>query len=66
MERMPPLKAAHLGAEERVRKRLYGKERPLPTLSPDKAELRIEHISLKTEDGGLIYADLYGEGDRGG
>jgi hypothetical protein len=38
---------------------------PLPTLSPDKPEVKIEHISLKTEDGGLIYADLYGEGDRG-
>ena len=34
-------------------------------LSPDKPELTIEHISLATEDGGLIYADVYGHGDRG-
>jgi pimeloyl-ACP methyl ester carboxylesterase len=24
-----------------------------------------EHVSFPTEDGGLVYADLYGEGDRG-
>ena len=34
-------------------------------LSPDKPELTVKHISLATEDGGLIYADVYGDGDRG-
>ncbi|MGB9457872.1 MAG: alpha/beta hydrolase [Bryobacteraceae bacterium] len=24
-----------------------------------------EHVSFATEDGGLVYADIYGEGDRG-
>jgi pimeloyl-ACP methyl ester carboxylesterase len=24
-----------------------------------------EHVSFPTEDGGLVYADLYGKGDRG-
>ena len=24
-----------------------------------------EHVSLPTQDGGLIYADVYGKGDRG-
>jgi pimeloyl-ACP methyl ester carboxylesterase len=38
---------------------------PSPVLSPDKPELKVEHISLTTEDGGLIYADLYGNGERG-
>ena len=31
----------------------------------DKPELKVEHVSFATEDGGLIYADLYGKGDRG-
>lgn len=34
------------------------------TPSDDKAELAI-HVSFATEDGGLIYADLYGKGDQG-
>ena len=34
-------------------------------LSPDKPELTVEHISFATVDGGLIYADVYGDGDRG-
>ena len=38
---------------------------PSPLLSPDKPEPKLEHISLTTEDGGLIYADLYGNGERG-
>jgi pimeloyl-ACP methyl ester carboxylesterase len=38
---------------------------PSPVLSPDKPEPKVEHISLTTEDGGLIYADLYGNGERG-
>lgn len=38
---------------------------PSPVLSPDKPEPKVEHISFTTEDGGLIYADLYGNGERG-
>ena len=38
---------------------------PSPVLSPDKPEPKVEHISFSTEDGGLIYADLYGNGERG-
>ena len=34
-------------------------------LSPDKPKLTVKHISFTTEDGGLIYADVYGDGDRG-
>ena len=34
-------------------------------LSPHKTEVRVEHTSFPTEDGGLIYADLYGNGERG-
>ncbi len=34
-------------------------------LSPDKPEQTVKHISFDTEDGGLIYADLYGNGERG-
>lgn len=40
-----------------------------PSLSatpPDEEpRVKIQHLSFATEDGGLIYADLYGEGDRG-
>ena len=36
-----------------------------PELSPDKTEAKVEHVSFATDDGGLIYADLYGEGARG-
>jgi pimeloyl-ACP methyl ester carboxylesterase len=42
---------------------------PAPSLSAtfldEKPEQKIQHVSFATEDGGLIYADLYGEGDRG-
>jgi pimeloyl-ACP methyl ester carboxylesterase len=38
---------------------------PSPRLSPDEREPKVEHISFATEDGGLIYADLYGNGERG-
>ena len=38
---------------------------PSPALPPNKPEVRIEHISFATDDGALIYADLYGESDRG-
>ena len=31
----------------------------------EKPEVKIQHVSFTTQDGGLIYADLYGEGDRG-
>jgi pimeloyl-ACP methyl ester carboxylesterase len=33
--------------------------------SDEQTRVKIEHVSFATEDGGLIYADLYGEGDRG-
>lgn len=38
---------------------------PLPALSHDKPEAKVEHVSFATEDGGLIYADLYGNSDLG-
>jgi len=31
----------------------------------EKPEVKIKHVSFTTQDGGLIYADLYGEGDQG-
>jgi pimeloyl-ACP methyl ester carboxylesterase len=34
-------------------------------LSSDKADSKVEHISFASEDGALIFADLYGSGDRG-
>lgn len=34
-------------------------------LSQDRSEAKVEHVSFATEDGGLLYADLYGSGDRG-
>ncbi len=39
--------------------------RPSAASLHDKPEVRVEHVSLGTEDGGLLYGDLYGEGDRG-
>jgi pimeloyl-ACP methyl ester carboxylesterase len=33
--------------------------------SHDSTEARVDHISFATDDGGLIFADLYGTGDRG-
>jgi pimeloyl-ACP methyl ester carboxylesterase len=38
---------------------------PSAVLSNEKSDLRLEHISFATEDGALIYADLYGNSDRG-
>lgn len=38
---------------------------PSPALLPHDPELKIEHVSFPTEDGGVIYADLYGNGERG-
>ncbi|MGC2769323.1 MAG: alpha/beta fold hydrolase [Candidatus Acidiferrum sp.] len=34
-------------------------------LSDDKPDVKIEHVSFAAEDGGLVYADLYGNSDRG-
>jgi pimeloyl-ACP methyl ester carboxylesterase len=38
---------------------------PVQPLSDDKPELTAQHVSFATEDGGLIYADLYGNSDQG-
>jgi dienelactone hydrolase len=38
---------------------------PTPALAPGKTETRVEHVSFGSEDGAVIYADLYGEGARG-
>lgn len=38
---------------------------PLPAPSRHNPELKFEHISFATEDGAVIYADLYGNGERG-
>ena len=42
---------------------------PAPSLSAkpsdEKPGVKIQHLSFATEDSGLIYADLYGEGDQG-
>ena len=40
---------------------------PAPSLSatPSDEKPQMQHVSFATEDGGLIYADLYGEGDQG-
>jgi pimeloyl-ACP methyl ester carboxylesterase len=35
------------------------------TPSDHKTGVTIQHVSFAAEDGGLIYADLYGEGDQG-
>jgi pimeloyl-ACP methyl ester carboxylesterase len=40
-------------------------EAPSAALSDDSSEVNVEHVSFPTEDNGVIYADLYGEGDRG-
>lgn len=34
-------------------------------LSHGEPQGKVEHVSFATEDGGLIYADLYGKGERG-
>ena len=34
------------------------------TPTDQKAGVKIQHVSFATEDGGLIYADLYGAGDQ--
>ena len=38
---------------------------PPPVLSPHKPDQKVEHVSFTTEDGGVIDADLYGNGQRG-
>lgn len=35
------------------------------TASPSKPTHAVTHVSFSTEDGALIYADVYGKGDRG-
>jgi pimeloyl-ACP methyl ester carboxylesterase len=37
---------------------------PSPALPHEKPEAKVEHVTLATEDGGLIYADLYGNSER--
>src|SRR5262249_21401797 len=34
-------------------------------LSHGRPDVNVQHVSFATEDGGLIYADVYGDGDRG-
>ena len=36
-----------------------------PASAHNKLGSEVEHVSFSTEDGGLIYADLYGNSDRG-
>ena len=38
---------------------------PSSALANDKPDIEVDHVSFTTEDGGLIYADLYGNSDRG-
>jgi len=42
---------------------------PAPSLSAtpsdEKPGVKTQHLSFATEDSGLIFADLYGEGDQG-
>lgn len=38
---------------------------PSPAPSRHDPKLKVEHISFATDDGGVIYADLYGSGERG-
>jgi len=33
--------------------------------APKKPEVKVEHVSFATEDGAVIYADVYGKGDQG-
>ena len=38
---------------------------PSPAPSIDKTEAKVEHVSFGSQDGAVINADVYGEGDRG-
>jgi len=38
---------------------------PSPVPSTQKPRLEVDHVSFTTQDGGVIYADLYGSGERG-
>lgn len=38
---------------------------PPPVLLAQKPVAKVEHVSFTTQDGGVIYADLYGSGERG-
>jgi len=40
-------------------------QRPSSHPSSGTTRAEVEHVSFASEDGGLIYADLYGKGDRG-
>jgi len=40
-------------------------QRKSPEISPGETDAKAEHVSFVTEDGANIYADLYGQGDRG-
>jgi pimeloyl-ACP methyl ester carboxylesterase len=37
----------------------------LPAASSDESGIKVQHVSFATEDGGLIAADVYGQGDLG-
>ena len=37
---------------------------PSPALPNERPEAKVEHVSFATEDGGLIYANLYGNSER--
>jgi len=39
--------------------------RTSPEVSSDKTDSKVEHVSFASEDGALVFADLYGAGDRG-
>ena len=38
---------------------------PSPVPAAQKPELKVDHVSFATEDGGVVYADLYGSGEWG-
>src|SRR5262249_29768481 len=38
---------------------------PSPVPAAQQPELKVDHVSFATEDGGVVYADLYGNGERG-
>jgi pimeloyl-ACP methyl ester carboxylesterase len=40
---------------------------PAQTVAPSngKSEIKVEHVSIATEDGGILFGDLYGAGSRG-
>jgi pimeloyl-ACP methyl ester carboxylesterase len=38
---------------------------PIPAPPSDRTKTKVEHVSFNAEDGAVIYADVYGEGDQG-